>query len=84
MVAVFEGSTPGETEVVLDRTPFYAESGGQVGDTGVITTETGRAVVHDTQTPVAGLVVHRAKVEGELFVGQDALGGRRHAPTRSD
>lgn len=73
VVAVLQGASPGETEVVLDRTPFYAESGGQVGDTGVITTETGRAVVHDTQSPVTGLVVHRAKVEGELFVGQDAL-----------
>jgi alanyl-tRNA synthetase len=73
VVGVLEGNTPGETEVILDRTPFYAESGGQVGDTGVITTETGRAVVHDTQSPVAGLVVHKARVEGRIFVGQDAL-----------
>jgi alanyl-tRNA synthetase len=73
IVAVLEGAREGEYEVLLNRTPFYAESGGQVGDTGVITTETGRAVVFDTQSPLAGLVVHRAHVEGELFVGQDAL-----------
>ncbi len=73
VVAVFETATPGEFEVVLDRTPFYAESGGQLGDTGVITTETGRALVHDTQSPLTGVIVHRARIEGELFVGQDAL-----------
>jgi alanyl-tRNA synthetase len=87
VIGVLEGSSPGETEVVLDRTPFYAESGGQVGDTGVITTETGRAVVRDTQNPVAGLIVHRARVDGELFVGQDALAvvdlGRREALMRN-
>ena len=73
VVAVLAGAQPDTIEVVLDRTPFYAESGGQVGDTGVITTETGRARVTDTQTVVPGLTVHRATVEGELFPGQDAL-----------
>ena len=73
VVAVLAGAEPDTIEVVLDRTPFYAESGGQVGDTGVITTETGRARVTDTQTVVPGLIVHRATVEGELFPGQDAL-----------
>ena len=87
MVAVLAGSNPGTAEIVLDRTPFYAESGGQVGDTGVITTETGRARVHDTQTVLPGLIVHRATVEGELFPGQDALAvidaGRREATRRN-
>ena len=74
MVAVLAGAEPGTAEIVLDRTPFYAESGGQVGDTGVITTETGRARVLDTQSVLPGLIVHRAVVEdGELFPGQDAL-----------
>jgi alanyl-tRNA synthetase len=73
VVAVQQGADPGIVEVVLDRTPFYAEAGGQVGDTGVITTETGRAKVTDTQSVLPGLVVHRATVEGELFPGQDAL-----------
>ncbi|MGA2037583.1 MAG: alanine--tRNA ligase-related protein, partial [Acidimicrobiales bacterium] len=73
VVAVQAGANPSTVEVVLDRTPFYAEAGGQVGDTGVITTETGRARVTDTQSVLPGLVVHRAVVEGELFPGQDAL-----------
>ena len=86
VVAVLAGSEPGIAEVVLDRTPFYAESGGQVGDTGVITTETGRARVLDTQNVLPGLIVHRAMVEGELFPGQDALAvidaGRRESTRR--
>jgi alanyl-tRNA synthetase len=74
VVAVLAGAEPGTAEVFLDRTPFYAESGGQVGDTGRITTETGRALVLDTQNVLPGLVVHRARIEqGELFPGQDAL-----------
>jgi alanyl-tRNA synthetase len=73
VVAVLAGSEPDAAEIVLDRTPFYAESGGQVGDTGSITTETGKATVTDTQSVLPGLVVHRARVEGELFPGQDAL-----------
>ena len=53
-----------EGEVVLDRTPFYAESGGQVGDTGVLITGGAQAVVLDTPpAPTGGLVVHRVKVE---------------------
>ena len=73
VVAVLNGSEPGAAEIVLDRTPFYAESGGQVGDTGTITTETGRATVVDTQSVLPGLIVHRVRVEGEIFAGQDAL-----------
>jgi alanyl-tRNA synthetase len=73
VVAVFESATPGEVEIVLDRTPFYAESGGQVGDTGSIVSETGRATVVDTQSPVAGLTVHRSRLEGEMFAGQEVV-----------
>ena len=64
----------GETvEIFLDKTPFYAESGGQVGDTGTIRTETGEAVVLDTQHVIQGLHGHRAKVtKGELVAGQPA------------
>jgi len=87
VVAVMAGERPDQVEIVLDRTPFYAEGGGQVGDRGVITTETGRAMVVDTQQVVPGLVVHRATVKGAVHVGQDALaaidlawrdGARRH------
>jgi len=62
----------GETiEIFLDKTPFYAESGGQVGDTGVIQTDSGEAVVIDTQHVIQGLHGHRAKVtKGELVTGQ--------------
>ena len=76
VVAVLDASEsgePGVVEVFLDRTPFYAESGGQMGDTGTIVTETGTAHVFDTIAPLPGLVAHRARVTGELFAGQDAL-----------
>jgi len=88
VVGVFAGAQPGTAEIVLNQTPFYAESGGQVGDTGVITTETGRARVLDTQSVLPGLIVHRAVVEegGEIHPGQDALavidGVRRDATRR--
>jgi alanyl-tRNA synthetase len=55
------------TRVVLDRTPFYAESGGQVADAGFLTWEGGRAEVIDVQRPIKGLVAHQVRVlEGEL------------------
>jgi alanyl-tRNA synthetase len=62
---------PGQvTRVVLDRTPFYAESGGQVADAGELTWDGGRAEVLDVQRPVRGLVVHQVRVlEGELAEG---------------
>jgi alanyl-tRNA synthetase len=58
------------TRVVLDRTPFYAESGGQVADAGEFTWDGGRAEVIDVQRPVKGLVAHQIRVlEGELRPG---------------
>ena len=61
-------------EIVLDHTVFYGESGGQVGDTGSITTETGVFRVSDTQRPTPTLVVHRGEVsEGFISIGQTAL-----------
>jgi alanyl-tRNA synthetase len=62
-----------QVELVAEETPFYAESGGQVGDRGIIETPTGRVDVDDVQRPVAGLVVHRGKVvRGEVHVDQPA------------
>src|ERR1041385_6114739 len=59
-----------EGEVVLARTPFYAESGGQVGDVGTLSTANAYAVVIDTYAPVSGLIIHKVKVErGALQVG---------------
>jgi alanyl-tRNA synthetase len=58
--------------VVLDRTPFYAESGGQVADAGILTWDGGRAEVIDVQRPVKGLVAHQIRVlEGELRSGAE-------------
>ncbi|MDT7603742.1 MAG: alanyl-tRNA synthetase [Acidobacteriota bacterium] len=59
-----------EGEVVLNHTPFYAESGGQVGDVGVFIGEGAYAVVEDTYSPAQGLIAHKVKVEkGSLKVG---------------
>ncbi|NNC91817.1 MAG: alanine--tRNA ligase [Acidimicrobiia bacterium] len=64
----------GETgEVFLDRTPFYAEAGGQVGDTGTIWTETGSVLVTDTQFAIQGINSHRVKVaKGAIRRDQEA------------
>ncbi|HLW59753.1 MAG TPA: alanine--tRNA ligase [bacterium] len=60
-------------EVVCDRTPFYPESGGQVGDAGEIRTPRGVVEVTDTQRPVPGLVVHHGRVvRGEVKEGETA------------
>ena len=90
VVAVLTDLDPeraGQAEVFLDRTPFYAEGGGQVGDTGTIVTETGTALVFDTVSALPGLTSHRATITGELFPGQDALatidGVRRDALRRN-
>ncbi|MBK9163486.1 MAG: hypothetical protein IPM21_06140 [Acidobacteria bacterium] len=57
--------------VVLRDTPFYAESGGQVGDTGVLSNAETRLKVMDTFSPLAGLILHKSKVEsGTLKVGE--------------
>jgi alanyl-tRNA synthetase len=61
-------------EIFLDRTPFYAESGGQVGDTGEIITATGRAEVLDTTFALPGLRRHTARiVDGTVTAGQEAI-----------
>ena len=60
-----------QVEVLLEGTPFYAESGGQVGDRGIIESPNGRVRVEDTQSPVAGLIVHRGVVEaGDISLGE--------------
>lgn len=59
-----------EGEVVLDQSPFYSESGGQVGDIGVLSSDGVTATVSDTVSPVQDLRVHKVKVEkGSLTVG---------------
>ncbi len=75
-------------EVFLDRSPFYAESGGQVGDTGTIVTPTGTAEVLDTTFALPGLRRHVARlVDGEITAGQTATASiddaRRSATRRN-
>jgi alanyl-tRNA synthetase len=76
-VPVLEEGQDGE--VVLDRTTFYPEGGGQIGDRGTIVTPTGRFSVEDTQRLAGGgLILHKGRVAaGEIQVGQ-------HAETRVD
>jgi alanyl-tRNA synthetase len=63
-----------DVEITLDRTPFYAEGGGQLADGGLITLASGAVIeIDDVQSPVNGLSVHRGRViSGEVEVGQSA------------
>jgi len=65
--------------IILDRTPFYAESGGQIGDTGTIRTETGEVTIDDTRSGVPGLTVHEISASsGSIEVGQTATAAIDH------
>jgi alanyl-tRNA synthetase len=80
-----EGS---EIELILDRTPFYAEGGGQLADAGRIVLDGAEIIVDDVQSPLTGLIVHRARVvSGEVRIGQLAQAlvddDRRKAISRS-
>ncbi len=77
-----------DVDVVLDRTPFYAEGGGQLADAGRITVTGGEIEVFDVQTPLPGLIVHRGRVRsGEVMTGAPAFAEidieRRRALSRS-
>ena len=77
----------GISELFLESTPFYAESGGQVGDTGSFVTESGRFEVLDTQNVAGGLFAHRGRLTGEVLPGQVGLAtidpARREATRRN-
>ncbi len=85
VVALLQGDD--FSELFLDVTPFYAESGGQVGDRGAIVTETGRFEVSDTQSVAGGLIAHRGLLHGEILPGQLAVAtidpARRDATRRN-
>lgn len=69
--ALTEAEAGQPVEVILDRTPFYGESGGQLGDTGSIRTPTGTIDIDDTYKPVPDIFVHRGTVaEGFVRVGE--------------
>ena len=77
IIAIFDGDKQIEElksgdngSVILDKTPFYAESGGQVGDVGKIASGEFAAKVNDTYSPVPGFIVHKVTVEnGSLRIG---------------
>lgn len=66
--------------VILDRTPFYAESGGQVGDTGVLKASNGEFIVTDTQK-LGNAIAHYGKVSGQMGVN-DKVDARIDAERR--
>ena len=77
-----------EGEIVLDTTTFYAEMGGEVGDTGTLRSAGAEADVLDTKAPEKGLVCHKAKVaSGTIAVGDEVTavvdGARRARITRN-
>ncbi|MBI4064219.1 MAG: alanine--tRNA ligase [Elusimicrobia bacterium] len=71
-LAPLKKATEGEDVfIILSKTPFYPEGGGQVGDRGVLSGLQGEAQVTDTQSPLPGLIFHQAKVtRGRLSVGE--------------
>ena len=88
VLAVLYGDEAGTVEVFLERTPFYAESGGQIGDTGTIATDTGRLQVLDTTFALPNLRRHIGRlVDGTIAAGQVATAridiDRRQATRRN-
>jgi alanyl-tRNA synthetase len=69
-------------EIILDRTPFYSEAGGQIGDTGVLEGEHGIAAVEDTYSVVNGFYLHKTKVERGTISTGDMLTARIDAERR--
>ena len=78
-----------DVEVALDRTPFYAESGGQLADHGTMTLSDGAVIeVYDAQRPISDLIVHRGRVtHGQVHVGDQLIAAidieRRKAISRA-
>ena len=76
---------PGQdVEVVLQETPFYAEGGGQMGDTGAILSLRGHVDVSDTQSPMDGLIVHKGRVRSGIIALGDLVEARVDRERRMD
>ncbi len=71
-------------EIVLDRTPFYAESGGQVGDTGALLGEGAKFLVEDTVRPFGDIIIHRGRLKKGTLRAGDAVLARVDEEKRSD
>ncbi len=90
IVALYTGGTPvqkieagDDAVIVLDRTPFYAESGGQVGDQGEITSANGSFTVNDTQKIQAEVFGHKGVLKAGRFAVGDAVTAQVNPVTRT-
>jgi len=81
---VAEAHDGDEAEIILDQTPFYAESGGQVGDRGEFLGEASKFEVSDTIKPVQDLLVHKGKIKKGTFKLGDAVLAKVEAGNRAD
>lgn len=77
-------STGDEIEFITDRTPFYGESGGQVGDTGQASNENVKLSIDDATKPLPGLIVHKAKVISGTLSSGEILELKVNRQTRGD
>ncbi|HVA89758.1 MAG TPA: alanine--tRNA ligase [Chloroflexota bacterium] len=90
LALIVEGDEAGEghagqsIRLVLDRTPFYAQGGGQVGDTGTLSGPNGQIRVTDTQRPIPGLIVHFGIIEEGMIAIGDHLDAAVDAERRQD
>jgi alanyl-tRNA synthetase len=91
VLAIIQGDTEvaeahegDELEIVLDITPFYAASGGQVGDKGELLGEAAKFQVTDTIKPIENLIVHKGKVKKGVFRTRDAVLAKVDAEDRGD
>jgi len=81
---VTEAHDGDEVEIVLDQTPFYAESGGQVGDKGELLGEASKFEITDTMRPVQDLIVHKGRIKKGTFRNGDAVLAKVDAGDRAD
>ena len=91
VLAIIQGDTEvaeahegDELEIVLDITPFYGASGGQVGDKGELLGEAAKFQVTDTIKPIENLIVHKGKVKKGVFRTRDAVLAKVDAEDRGD